>query len=145
MNTFVCKVCGHIAFGEAPDNCPVCGAPKTSFIITPDAIKKPADLNNLTEGDKKHIPVITVSKTCGLAGPGCTDVTVKTGEILHVMEEKHFIVYIDLYHDHKFIARYHMTPALNPIITAHLKVAEGVFTALEFCNIHGKWMSEVKL
>lgn len=145
MDIFVCKVCGYIAFNEAPDNCPVCGAPKASFQLTPDAIKKPADPANLTDGDKKHIPVITVNKSCNLAGQGCVDVTVKIGEILHVMEEKHFIVYIDLYHDHKFIARYHMTPKLNPIITAHLKSAEGVLSVVEFCNVHGKWMSEVKL
>jgi rubrerythrin len=24
---FVCQVCGHIAVGEAPDVCPICGAP----------------------------------------------------------------------------------------------------------------------
>jgi len=142
---FVCKVCGHIAFGEAPSSCPVCGAPKTAFALTPDAIKKPADPNNLTEGDKKHIPVITVSKSCNLAGPGCVDVTVKIGELLHVMEDKHYIIHMDLYHDHKFIARYHMTPKVNPIITAHLKIEEGIFSVVEFCNVHGRWMSESKL
>jgi rubrerythrin len=28
---YVCDVCGHTAVGEAPDKCPVCGAPKTKF------------------------------------------------------------------------------------------------------------------
>jgi len=28
---FVCGFCGHVHAGEAPDKCPVCGAPKTSF------------------------------------------------------------------------------------------------------------------
>jgi len=28
---FVCEVCGHTAVGEAPDRCPVCGAPKARF------------------------------------------------------------------------------------------------------------------
>jgi rubrerythrin len=28
---YVCDVCGHTAVGEAPDNCPVCGAPKSKF------------------------------------------------------------------------------------------------------------------
>ena len=27
----VCPVCGYTCEGEAPDNCPVCGAPKKSF------------------------------------------------------------------------------------------------------------------
>ena len=28
---FVCNICGHTHVGEAPDKCPVCGAPKTKF------------------------------------------------------------------------------------------------------------------
>jgi rubrerythrin len=28
---YVCQVCGYISDGKAPDNCPVCGAPKTKF------------------------------------------------------------------------------------------------------------------
>ncbi len=28
---FVCGYCGHVHIGEAPDHCPVCGMPKTSF------------------------------------------------------------------------------------------------------------------
>jgi len=40
MKGQVCKVCGFISIkGEAPDNCPVCGAPKTAFLVKDDAIK----------------------------------------------------------------------------------------------------------
>ena len=28
---FVCQVCGHIVAGEAPDTCPMCGAPRKMF------------------------------------------------------------------------------------------------------------------
>ena len=28
---FVCQVCGNTVGGEAPDNCPICGAPKKRF------------------------------------------------------------------------------------------------------------------
>ena len=28
---YVCDICGHTALGEAPDKCPVCGAPKSKF------------------------------------------------------------------------------------------------------------------
>ena len=28
---FICQVCGNTAAGEAPDKCPVCGAPKSKF------------------------------------------------------------------------------------------------------------------
>ena len=38
MKTFVCKMCGHVAFEEAPARCPVCGAPKESFMSNDDVI-----------------------------------------------------------------------------------------------------------
>ena len=146
MNTFVCGKCGYIAFGEAPERCPVCGALKQAFELDPAAIKKPADPNNLTELEKKHIPMVGINRQCGLAGPGCIDVHVKVGEILHVMEEKHYIMYIDAYLDYKFIARYHMTPEkLNPILGIHLKADKGKLLTLENCNIHGRWIAETDI
>ena len=29
---FLCPVCGYIEFGAPPENCPICGAPKSKFI-----------------------------------------------------------------------------------------------------------------
>jgi rubrerythrin len=29
---YVCQICGQLELGEAPDNCPICKAPKTSFV-----------------------------------------------------------------------------------------------------------------
>ncbi len=28
---FVCQVCGYVADGRVPENCPVCGAPSSKF------------------------------------------------------------------------------------------------------------------
>ncbi len=156
MNTFVCGKCGYIAFGEAPVSCPVCGAPKQAFKLDPTTIKKPVDPNNLNELEKKHIPVIEISaeggsasggkRQCGLVGSGCIDAHIKIGQILHVMEEKHFIMYIDLYLGYVFIARYHLTAEkVNPVLGVHLKVASGKLLALENCNIHGRWMAEAEI
>ena len=145
MNTFVCGKCGYIAFGEAPESCPVCGAKKQAFELDPSAIKKPANPANLSELEKKHIPVIEIKRQCGLVGPGCIDAHIKIGQILHPAEENHSIMYIDLYLDYKFIARYHLTPVLNPVLGIHLKVAAGKLAVLENCNLHGRWMAEVEL
>ena len=146
MDTYVCKVCGYVSFGGAPENCPVCHAPKAAFSPDNNAIKKPADPKNLTDGDKKHIPVISIVKKCGLAGPGCVDAHIKVGEILHVMEAKHYIMYIDVYLDKNFIARYHMAPEkLNPVLSMHLKAASGKLLALENCNVHGRWIAEAEI
>lgn len=147
MKTFVCKVCGHIEFNAAPERCPVCWAPKTAFNEDPSVLKKPADPAALTEGDKKHIPKIVVVKTCGLIpGGGCTDVHVKVGEIEHVMEEKHWIKFIEYYLDHRFVARVYLTPfGCHPAAGLHLKASSGMLQAIECCNVHGYWMSEKAL
>jgi len=145
MDTFVCGKCGYIAFGEAPESCPVCGVNKQAFKLDPAAIKKPVDPANLSELEKKHIPVIEIKRQCGLVGPGCVDAHIKIGQILHPAEEKHQIMYIDLYVDYKFIARYHLTPILNPVLGIHLKVASGKLAALDNCNLHGRWMAEAEI
>lgn len=147
MKMYVCGVCGHIAFDNAPDNCPVCHAPKDKFKEDANALKSPADPKNLTDGDKKHIPNFTVVKQCGLIPGTCTDVHVKIGEILHVMEEKHWIGWIDMYLNKRFIARYEMTSGgPNPCVGMHLKNDKGgMLTAIEFCNVHGKWMGQVEI
>jgi len=128
MKGYVCKVCGFISIdGSAPDKCPVCGAPKTSFEEREDAIKTPKDVNNLTELEKKHVPVITLVKKCGLIPEGCQDV--------HV-----------IYIDKKFISRVILTPdKLNPAAALHLKATSGKLTVIELCNIHGAWTQETNL
>jgi len=147
MKGLVCKVCGFIAIdGVGPDNCPVCNAPKTAFQEKENAIKTPQDAGNLTELEKKHLPVITVVKTCGLIPEGCHDVHVKLGEIQHPMQDDHYIMHIDFYIDNKFIARVHLTPAkLNPAAALHLKAGEGKLAAVAFCNLHGAWINEQDL
>ncbi|MFH1784027.1 MAG: desulfoferrodoxin family protein [bacterium] len=147
MKGLVCKVCGYVAIdGTAPDNCSVCHAPKTSFEDKDDALKTPQDPKNLTELEKKHVPVITVVKKCGLIPEGCQDVHIKVGEITHPMLKEHFIMYIDVYLDKRFASRITLSPeVLNPAAALHVK-AEGVkLTAVERCNIHGAWISEADL
>jgi rubrerythrin len=31
MDVYLCPVCGDVEFGEAPDKCPICGAPKSKY------------------------------------------------------------------------------------------------------------------
>lgn len=102
---FVCKVCGFISInGSAPERCPVCGAPKTSFEDKEDAIKTPKDPKKLTDFEKKHLPVITVVKKCGLIPEGCQDMQVKVGEITHPMMKEHYILRLDFYIDNEYIS-----------------------------------------
>lgn len=147
MKALVCQMCKFIALdGVAPDKCPVCGAPKTAFKEVDDGIKTPQDANNLSDLEKKHIPVITVVKKCGLIPEGCQDVHVNMGEIPHPMQAEHYIVHIDFYLDKKFIARVILTPeALNPAAALHVKASSGKLSAISLCNIHGAWIKETDL
>lgn len=145
MKGYVCKVCQYISInGSAPEKCPVCGSPKSAF-EEKDAIKMPADPKNLTDLEKKHIPVILVLKKCGLI-EGCVDVHAKMGEIMHPMQPEHSIGVIDFYIDKEFIARTHLTPEkLNPAAALHLKAKEGKLQVVSICNLHGAWIKEVTI
>ncbi|MBL7068389.1 MAG: hypothetical protein ISS34_00835 [Candidatus Omnitrophica bacterium] len=147
MKGYVCKVCKYISInGSAPDKCPVCGAPKTAFEEKDNAASAAKDTNNLTELEKKHIPVITVLKECGLIPEGCMDVHVKMGEIKHPMQADHYIVHIDFYIENEFISRVILTPdRLNPAAALHLNAKSGRLTVIELCNIHGAWVKEANL
>ena len=143
MKTFVCSICGHIEFDMAPEKCPVCGAPKTSFSEKSDAIHKPGEPVNFSEPEKKHIPKIVIVKKCGLIPEGCIDAHVRVGEIEHLMLAEHYINFIDFYIDRKYISRVYLTPGkMHPAAALHLKADSGVFGAIEHCNLHGYWMSE---
>ena len=144
MTVLECKVCGHIEFNEAPESCLVCRSPQTAFHENADAIKKPADPENLTEGDKKHIPIVQKT-SCGLV-VDCTDVHATVGEIEHVMDAKHFIGYLDYYLDYKFISRVWLSPEVcKPATSLHLAASSGKITVIEHCNVHGNWMGELDL
>jgi len=144
MRGFVCKMCKFVSInGSAPDRCPVCGAPKTAFEEKQDAIRTSQDEVSLSE---KHSPVITVVKKCGLIPEGCQDVHAKVGEVEHPMQPEHYIVHMDFYIDNEFISRVILTPdKLNPAAALHLKAQNGKISVIEFCNIHGAWISETNL
>ena len=146
MKGYVCKVCGYISInGSAPEKCPVCGAPKTSF-EEKDAVKTPQDPRNMTDLEKKHVPVIKVVRVCGLIPEGCIDIHAKVGEIQHPMQPEHYIAHIDFYIDKEFIARVHLTPdKLNPAAALHLKAKGGKLSVIELCNIHGAWIKETDI
>ena len=147
MKALVCSVCGHVALnGVAPDNCPICHAPKDKFIDKEDALKVAADPANLTEAEQKHTPVIVVVKECGLVPAPCKDVHVKVGSILHPMTPEHGIRWIDFYINKEFISRVSLfSGEVNPAVALHVKAQSGTISVVEFCNLHGSWISEAAL
>jgi superoxide reductase len=144
MSYYLCTICGHISFGSAPDACPVCTAPKDKFkqndsIFTESKAKSP-------EGGVKHTPVISIEAGPKLwEGAEYRTVNVKIGEVAHPMEDKHFITFIDIYADEKWIKRIHFTPAVYAAAAAHIKGDFKKITAIENCNLHGWWINEKTL
>jgi superoxide reductase len=136
---FVCSVCGHIEFGSAPDACPVCWAAKDKFADTPNAAKTAEN-----EGKEKHVPVLVISKQCGLVPGACQDVHIKVGSVPHPMTAEHSIQWIDTYLNKVFVSRYHLTPtSLQAAVGVHFKEDQkGTVRVLEHCNLHGTWMAE---
>ena len=141
MNIFVCGSCGHIEFGSAPENCPVCFAPKDKFKQNDRVFEESAEKSK--EAAIKHIPSIKINKECGLIPEqSCIDVIVRIGETLHPMEESHYIRWIDCYVDDRYISRVFLSPGVYAAGCFHLKTTGQKVRIVEMCNLHGHWQAE---
>lgn len=144
MKGLVCRICSYVSLDGSEDKCPVCKA-KNVFEMREDAYKV-LDVGKITnETEKKHIPVFTIVKECGLVPmSGCLDVHVKIGEIVHPMLSEHYITEITFYVNNKFAENVMLTFNINPVAVIHLKDGvKGKVQVIENCNLHGKWFNEV--
>ncbi len=83
--------------------------------------------NTVDAALEKHVPVI--EKTAD-------GVKVKVGSVSHPMEEKHYIVWVELIVDGKNYIQF-LKPGEAP--EAFFPVKGNNFTAREYCNLHGLW------
>ena len=118
MKIYKCKVCGKIAvlFDEyaCPTKC--CGEAMEELIP------------NTEDGAyEKHIPVIEEKGN---------EVIVRVGEVPHPMMEQHFIPLIILHTDQGYKIK-HLKPGDEPVAKFALLDNEVVFSAYEYCNLHG--------
>ena len=102
----------------------------------------PKDSENMTEQEKKHMPVIDCPGTVKAGEP--FQVKINVGEIPHVMEEGHFVQWIDVYFKDNFFARVELTPKFTrPEVTLtlerHSKHSSSTLRVIERCNLHGQW------
>jgi superoxide reductase len=141
---YVCSVCGHVEFGSAPANCPVCHAPKEKFTLEntlfTDAQEKVKD------GAMKHTPVLYVKKESKLVSElPVHEVSVRVGKTMHPMEEAHHIKFIDFYIDDKHVSRVFLPLSLYPAVSFYIKIPGSTVRAVEWCNLHGYWTTEASL
>ncbi|MEF9426520.1 MAG: class II SORL domain-containing protein [Candidatus Mariimomonas ferrooxydans] len=105
-------------------------------------INKPKDTTNLTETEKKHIPVFECPDKVKSGEP--FQIKIKVGEIPHVMEEGHHIQWIEIKSGENFYERVDLTPVFTrPEITLTLvkggKHEKRTLRVIERCNVHGLW------
>lgn len=103
-------------------------------------VNKPKDPNNLTDLEKKHLPIIETPESVEANTP--FEVTVTVGKLLtHPNTEGHHIQFVELYADRVYLARVDFTPVLTEP-TAKLEIAlskSATLRAFERCNLHGVW------
>ena len=106
-------------------------------------INKVKDLDNPTDLEKKHHPVITAPDK--VKAGECFGVTVEVGKLLaHPNENGHFIEFVDLYADYAYLARLDLTARTTcPILKVCVNLSEGSGSLRAFtrCNLHGVWES----
>lgn len=116
---YKCDICGnilevlHVGVGELV----CCGQPMT--------LKKE---NTQEAAIEKHIPVIEKTDT---------GIKVIVGEVLHPMEEAHYIQWIEVISDGKVYKKF-LKPGDQPEAEFCINYNESMIVR-EYCNLHGLW------
>jgi len=107
-------------------------------------VNRPVDPANLSDLERKHLPVIDAPERVGKGRP--FDVTIEVGRLLaHPNEVGHFIQSIELWADETFLAKVHLAPAGGrPKVTLRVSLhhAAAQLHARSSCNLHGVWVGQ---
>jgi superoxide reductase len=110
-------------------------------------VNKPADMNNMTDLEKKHFPVVTAPES--VTKGDCFEVVVEIGKYLvHPNEPGHFIEFIELYADDTYLARMDFTARTScPVMKVCLSLdhIHEKLRAFAHCNLHGTWQGDARI
>lgn len=122
MKIFRCKKCGNIIFFLKEGTCipTCCGEEMTEL-----------KANNVDAAVEKHVPII--SQENGM-------VIVTCGEVIHPMEENHYIEFMILETNKGYQIEY-LNPGDQPICNFRINDDEDIISAYAYCNLHGLWVS----
>ncbi len=105
-------------------------------------VNEPSDMDNLSDLEKKHLPVMEAPDSVKVGE--CFEVSVEVGKLLdHPNEHNHFIQFVDVYADETFLARADFTSVKScPKVTfcVALEGPASELRAYEHCNMHGTWV-----
>jgi len=100
-----------------------------------------ADRDSASDFEKKHAPHIAVESV-----DGGHRVTVTVGwDVPHPNQPDHYITWIELLAGGAPICRFELSPvATAPVVSVVVAVDPGTtLRAIEHCNLHGLWATEV--
>lgn len=120
---FRCKACGNIIEKIYDSGVPVvcCGEEMEELVA-----------NTVDASKEKHVPSVSIVGNI---------VRVDVGDVLHPMEEKHYIMWIYL-HTKKGAQRKDLSPGDEPKALFALDDDE-VIAVYEYCNLHGLWKKDI--
>ena len=115
---YVCKLCGNTVevLDGGSGSLVCCGQPMT--------LQKE---NTVDASKEKHIPVVTIAEG---------QVSIQVGSVIHPMEEKHYIMWIEMTEGSQ-AKRQYFQPGEEPKAT--FCTYGGPISVRAFCNIHGLW------
>ena len=106
----------------------------------------PKDANNLTKGELKHTPQITLGNK-DANGYTLVEITVGQGGIIHPSVNGHWIDFISLYLDKKLVGSTELQADISRGAAAFRVKLDGAqyLRANAGCNLHGIWASSLKV
>jgi superoxide reductase len=109
-----------------------------------NTVKDPA---NMTDLEKKHLPIITAPQR--VSKGECFEVMVEVGKLMqHPNENAHYMEFIELYADHTYLSRIDFTARTTcPImkVCVSLDHTHGRLRAFAHCNLHGTWEGQAEI
>lgn len=122
MRIFKCKRCGNIVvlIDDKGGKLSCCGE---------DMIELKA--NDVDAAKEKHVPVIEENDNV---------VTVTCGEVLHPMEDNHYIEFMIIETTNGYSIKY-LKPGDEPKCIFDLSKDEKIISAYAYCNLHGLWVN----
>jgi len=110
-------------------------------------VNRPADPGNMTDLEKKHLPVIDAPDV--VSKGECFEVTVEVGKLLaHPNERDHHFRSISLYADETWLGTQQFTAVTTcPVAKFSVKLdhIHGNLRAFAYCNLHGTWEGDKAL
>ena len=107
---------------------------------------KAKDVKNMTKGELKHTPEITIG-TKDSAGYTLVEVSVGQGGIIHPSTDNHWIYEVSLFVDDKKVDSVVLEPSVSRGYLGTRVKLDGVkmLKAIAKCNLHGDWESSHSL